>query len=161
MTEMTDKHKRVLEIISDSKALNAMGAVNTISGKQYINAVGLNYIAAAYRINVTVEIDHAMSNPDKNRYVVVASARDPDGNISVDVGDASPDNVGKQIRGHELRMASTRARNRVIRNMIADKLPFVPNGIQWTSYEEINSDEAPTGNDGGDKPVIERITKYE
>ena len=50
--------------------------------------------------------------------VMRATARFNDGGVWSDIGDASPDNVGKQMQASFIRMASTRAMARVVRTAL-------------------------------------------
>lgn len=158
---MTEEQAKLRdEANSAIRVLSKCGAIETLrGGKDFITAVGLNYLATTRGINVVVAIDRDLCDPSAGRYVVVATGTDRDGNVTIDVGDASPENVPKAIRGSELRMASTRARNRVIRNMVADLLPFIRKNIQWTTHEELPSDESVVENETASTPH-ERIAKY-
>jgi hypothetical protein len=58
-------------------------------------------------------------------------ARFADGRIFTEIGDASPDNVAKQLRPHFVRMAATRAAARALRRAL---------NIAACSVEELNEE---------------------
>lgn len=83
-------------------------------------------------------------SPDNGQVaVVVATAEFEDGRVFEDVGDASPANCSAQIATAALRMASTRAKGRCLRDAL---------NVGQTMYEELPDEErqnAPAAANGG------------
>jgi len=79
------------------------------------------------------------------------------GEVFVDIGDANPSNTNRAIAAHIIRMASTRAKARVLRDM---------NNIGMTSLEELGDTEGVIGTPSnrpavGRKPVAQRKARDE
>jgi hypothetical protein len=64
--------------------------------------------------------------------ICAAEAEFEDGRIFADIGDASPGNVGPKIAAHIIRMASTRAKARVLRDGL---------NIGGAAFEELGPDD--------------------
>ena len=112
--------------------LGLVGGITVLRGKEYINHEGLQYLAKkqgvrAQRCRLVIEL----CDPASNFWVAEATIIDKDGNLFMDVADASPSNVGKAIANACPRMASTRATNRTLRKVLRGP------GVALTSAEEI------------------------
>lgn len=110
----------------DINYLRQIDAITRLQGRDYLNHAGLLRVAhenGISRIETTlVSWDHETSAA-----VVRAVAEGSRGTFS-GYGDASPANVGKNIRGATLRMAETRAVNRALR---------LYTGLGMTTTEEL------------------------
>ena len=101
-----------------------------IDGSPFVSYAGLLYLARQQqiaRLHVSIE---QLPTPDNNYVAVMrATAVTRDGRSFADYGDASPKSVGDaQFIPHLIRIASTRAKARVLRDALA---------IDITSAEEL------------------------
>lgn len=87
--------------------------------------------------SLRTKIDQRPSPENGHMAIVTAIAEFEDGRIFEDVGDASPANCSPGIAAAALRMASTRAKGRVLRDAI---------GLGETLKEELPDDEEAPGN---------------
>lgn len=69
-------------------------------------------------LSLTIKINQMPNDTNGNVAIVTATATDADGRKFTDVGDASPESVNSMIKPHIIRMASTRAKGRALRDMI-------------------------------------------
>ena len=91
--------------------------VITIEGKDYVTYTGLLHVAhQSGLVRVETEILQYPSVENDNTAVVWAVAEGKDGQFYGDVGDANPANCNSKVRRHLLRMASTRAKARALRD---------------------------------------------
>ena len=91
--------------------------VITIEGKDYVTYTGLLHVAhQSGLVRVETEILQYPSAENDNTAVVRAVAEGKDGQFYGDVGDANPANCNSKVRRHLLRMASTRAKARALRD---------------------------------------------
>ena len=91
--------------------------VITIEGKDYVTYTGLLHAAhQSGLVRVETEILQYPSAENDNTAVVRAVAEGKDGQFYGDVGDANPANCNSKVRRHLLRMASTRAKARALRD---------------------------------------------
>lgn len=106
-----------------------------LSGKSFILYKGLLALAHERGIkSIAEEIIQVPSPENKDMAVVKAVITDADGNTWSGIGDANPSNVNRNIAKHVLRMASTRAKARAMRDMC---------NIGETAVEELGGDDAP------------------
>lgn len=107
-----------------------------LKGKQYPVYAGV-LIAAIEAGLKSLTVDHVQLPSEENGQTAVMKARAEfeDGRVFQDYGDCSPRNTSPQIATASIRMASTRAKGRVLRDGI---------GLGETLKEELpDDDEAP------------------
>ena len=108
----------------------------TRQGKQYVLFAGL--LDEAHNRGLrSIDTDLAQVPTDENGNVAVvkATVEMEDGRTFSGIGDASPDNVGRNIVPHIIRMAETRAKARALRDAV---------NVGATALEELSDgDEAP------------------
>lgn len=112
--------------------LQQIGGITLVSNKPYINQKGLQHLAKKQGVQSqkTTLVQWAC-NPEKGFWVVKAEIVDATGATHTGLGDASPNNVGTNIKSATLRMAETRAINRTLRRVLRGP------GVADTSAEEI------------------------
>lgn len=90
----------------------------TRHGKLYVLFTGLLDLAHEIGIeSIDEEIIQVPSAANGDMAIVKAIVKTTDGKTFSGLGDASPNNVGKAIAPHVLRMASTRAKARALRDL--------------------------------------------
>lgn len=107
-------------------------------GKKYVLYAGLLDEAHSRGLNMidtgVIQVPH-----DGNGNVAIVRAKvRMDGDVQgafTGIGDASPENVGKNIVPHLIRMAETRAKARALRDAI---------NVGVTAFEEMSGEDAPT-----------------
>lgn len=106
-----------------------------LKGKQFVTYEGL-LDESHNRKLVQIEEEILQIPSDENGQVAIvkAVARTEDGKSYSGIGDASPENVSRNIAPHKLRMASTRAKARALRDLC---------NIGVTALEELGDDDAP------------------
>jgi hypothetical protein len=109
----------------------------TRQGKQYVLFAGLLDAAHAQGLKgIDTELLQ-VPNPDNGSVAVVkATVEMGDGRTFSGIGDASPENVGRNIAPHVIRMAETRAKARALRDAV---------NVGATALEEL-------GGEAGDEP---------
>lgn len=112
--------------------------VVSFDGKSFVLYAGLLHVAQEEGIKeLSVSIQQIPSIQNGNTAIASAKAVTSDGSIFIDVGDASPESVGAdKFIPHLLRVASTRAKARVLRDAY---------GVTMTSVEELIMDKTPSG----------------
>ncbi len=106
-------------------------------GKQYVLFAGLLDEAHARGLKgIDTDLVQVPTPENGNVAVVKAMVEMEDGRTFSGIGDASPDNVGRGIVPHIIRMAETRAKARALRDAV---------NVGATSLEELS--------DGDDAPV--------
>lgn len=91
--------------------------VVNLKGKDYVTFQGvLDAATRAGLKSLTTRIVQLPTPENGNEAVVMARAEFADGRVFEDVGDASPKNCSPQIATAALRMASTRAKGRTLRD---------------------------------------------
>ncbi len=107
-----------------------------IEGKPVVLYAGLLHVAQEEGIKeLSVSIEQIPSIENGQTAIASAKAVTSDGSVFIDVGDASPESVGAdKFIPHLLRVASTRAKARVLRDAY---------GITMTSVEELVTDRTP------------------
>ncbi|MDP8951430.1 MAG: hypothetical protein M3N18_04180 [Actinomycetota bacterium] len=115
----------------------------TRQGKQYVLFAGL--LDEAHNRGLKgIDTELIQVPTEENGNVAVVKARvemeDPEGSLRIfsGIGDASPDNVGRNIVPHIIRMAETRAKARALRDAV---------NVGATALEELSDgDDAPPAN---------------
>lgn len=103
-----------------------------LQGKSYITYEGLLDLAhQKYLKSLVVDIIQIPTSENNMTAICKATATTEDG-IYTDVGDASPASVNSNIAPHIIRMASTRAKARVLRDLT---------NVGMTALEELTLDE--------------------
>jgi hypothetical protein len=89
----------------------------TLNGRSYVTYEGLLQIAHEHDIvSIIVEIIQYPTEENKLTAIASATVRGKDGKVFTDIGDASPSSCSSKIVPHLIRMASTRAKARVLRD---------------------------------------------
>ena len=92
--------------------------ITTIQGKDFVLYAGLLDLAHRKGLRkLVVEILQFPAQENDNTAICIAVAETDDGEIYTDIGDANPANTNKKIVNHIIRMASTRAKARVLRDL--------------------------------------------
>ena len=97
----------------DLKDLRTRGLLIRLQGKDYLTHPALLSIAAENGLKSLRTHIHSW-DPETRQAVVVCTAEGERGTYT-GIGDACPDNVGRQLAGATLRMSETRAINRALR----------------------------------------------
>ena len=114
----------------------------TRQGKQYVLFAGLLDEAHARGLKgIDTELIQVPDESNGNVAVVKATVRMEDDRVFSGIGDASPNNVGRNIAPHVIRMAETRAKARALRDAV---------NVGATALEELS--------DGDDAPPSESYT---
>ena len=117
----------------------------TRQGKQYVLFAGL--LDEAHNRGLKgIDTDLIQVPTEENGRVAVvkATVAMEDGRTFSGIGDASPDNVGRNIVPHIIRMAETRAKARALRDAV---------NVGATALEELSESEAVGGDEGGSAPA--------
>lgn len=89
-----------------------------IDGKSYVTYEGLLDLAHTMGLNrIEVELIQIPSDENNNLAICKATAITCDGDTFIDLGDASPTSVKTTFVPHIIRMASTRAKARALRDL--------------------------------------------
>jgi len=92
--------------------------IKNIEGKDFVLYAGLLDLAHQKGLTkMVVEILQFPTNDNGHMAIVKAHAESRLGEIFMDVGDANPNNCNSKVAKHLLRMASTRAKARALRDM--------------------------------------------
>src|ERR687889_209160 len=108
----------------------------TRQGKQYVLYAGLLDEAHSRGLRgIDTELIQVPDDQNGNVAIVKATAEMEDGRHFSGIGDASPENVGRNIVPHIIRMAETRAKARALRDAV---------NVGATALEELSDgDDAP------------------
>ena len=120
---MTTANQSLKDIFSQ---LEKAGGIIRLQGKPFVTFKGLLWIAHMHGLE-SIETDMVYHDPKERSAVFKATVRGKRGSFS-DYGDASPDNVSGLIKKACIRMASTRAQARALRQYL---------GIGLCSLEEL------------------------
>lgn len=104
-----------------------------LNGKEFVKYEGL--LNAAHEMGlkaIRVEIIQLPNESNNMTAICKAIIENDAGGVYIDYGDASPDSVNSKIIPHLIRMASTRAKARALRDLT---------NIGMTSIEELNSED--------------------
>ncbi len=117
----------------------------TRQGKQYVLFSGLLDEAHNRGLRgIDTELIQVPDESNGNVAVVKATVEMEDGRTFGGIGDASPDNVGRNIVPHLIRMAETRAKARALRDAV---------NVGATALEELSDgDDAPPANYPAPRP---------
>jgi len=110
-------------------ALRARGHLVDLHGKEYITHAGL--LEMAHEQGIKSIITELISWDPERRAAVVMSTASGERGTFTGLGDASPENVGRNIATATLRMAETRGSNRALRSYL---------GVGMTTAEEMPGD---------------------
>ncbi len=114
-----------------------------LKGKDFVTYAGLLDLAHQQGLaRLEVELIQHPNPENGNEAVCRAVAESSSGQVFSDWGDASPTNTNKMISAHLIRMASTRAKARALRDLT---------NIGITSLEELGGDMEDYGNGNGAK----------
>ncbi|HET7480693.1 MAG TPA: hypothetical protein VFJ72_14400 [Rubrobacteraceae bacterium] len=115
----------------------------TRQGKQYVLFAGLLDEAHNRGLKgIDTELIQVPDDSNGNVAVVKATVRMEDDRVFSGIGDASPNNVGRNIAPHLIRMAETRAKARALRDAV---------NVGATALEELS--------DGDDAPPADNFTR--
>src|SRR5215216_7671352 len=108
----------------------------TRQGKQYVLFAGLLDEAHSRGLRgIDTQLIQVPDDQNGNVAIVKATAEMEDGSHFSGIGDASPENVGRNIVPHIIRMAETRAKARALRDAV---------NVGATALEELSDgDDAP------------------
>lgn len=112
----------------------------TRQGKQYVLFAGLLDEAHTRGLRgIDTELIQVPDESNGNVAVIKATVEMEDGRTFSGIGDASPENVGRNIVPHVIRMAETRAKARALRDAV---------NVGATALEELSDgDDAPPSSD--------------
>ncbi len=103
-----------------------------LQGKKFVTYEGLLDLAHQHNLNsIYVELLQ-IPNEKNNMTAICKATATTDKSTFTDIGDASPKSVNANVAPHLIRIASTRAKARVLRDLT---------NIGMTALEEINTDE--------------------
>ena len=108
--------------------------VQTMSGKKFVKYAGLVYVA--HKMGLAGICVTILQKPtEENKWVCIyeATVTGKSGDTFIDIGDAGPKSCTKMIMPHLIRMASTRAKARALRDFT---------NIGMTAFEELGDDSA-------------------
>lgn len=104
-----------------------------LQGKSYVTYEGLLDLAHQKNLkSIIVELIQ-LPTPENNMTAICKATATTENEIYTDLGDASPKSVNSSIAPHIIRMASTRAKARVLRDLT---------NVGMTAIEEISLDES-------------------
>jgi hypothetical protein len=118
----------------------------TRQGKQYVLFAGLLDEAHSLGLKgIDTDLIQIPDDSNGNVAIVKATAEMEDERRFSGIGDASPDNVGRNIAPHLIRMAETRAKARALRDAV---------NVGATAMEELSDgDDAPPASSPRGKPT--------
>ncbi|NLX61889.1 MAG: hypothetical protein GXZ06_05135 [Tissierellia bacterium] len=112
-------------------AINEKFIIN-LQGKSYVTYEGLLDLAHQKNLKSLVVDLIQMPTPENNMTAICKATATTEDGIFTDIGDANPQSVNSTIAPHIIRMASTRAKARVLRDLT---------NVGMTAFEELNLDE--------------------
>ena len=118
----------------------------TRQGKQYVLFAGLLDEAHSLGLRgIDTDLIQVPDDSNGNVAIVKATAEMEDDRRFSGIGDASPDNVGRNIAPHIIRMAETRAKARALRDAV---------NVGATALEELSEgDDAPPASSPRSRPT--------
>ena len=119
----------------------------TRQGKQYVLFAGLLDEAHSRGLRgIDTELIQVPNEGNANVAIVKATAEMEDGRHFSGIGDASPENVGRNIVPHVIRMAETRAKARALRDAVnvgATALEELSDGDDVPPADNVGSQDSP------------------
>jgi len=116
-----------------------------LKGKEFVTYAGLLDLAHQHGLTrLEVELVQFPSSDNGMECIVKATAVTESGMVFCDIGDANPGNTNKSVAQHIIRMASTRAKARVLRDL---------SNIGITALEEMGDDVGDMPGNGGNGRV--------
>jgi cell division septation protein DedD len=107
--------------------------ITSIKGKDFVVYSGLLDLSHQIGLkSITVEVEQFPDKDNGNEAICRATTHSNDGQVFVDYGDANPKNTSSMVVNHLLRVASTRAKARTLRDMT---------NIGMTCLEELGGDD--------------------
>ena len=115
-----------------------------LKGKQFVTYEGLLDLAHQEGL-VSIEVDLLqIPNKENGMIAIVKAAAKTKDKVFMDIGDAGPNSVNNMITPHIIRMASTRAKARALRDLT---------NIGMTAIEELGDDSEIINNTSNTEPV--------
>jgi hypothetical protein len=112
----------------------------TLQGKDFVTYQGLLDLAHQKGlVRIETEIIQYPSKDNGNTAVVTATAESKLGELYSDIGDANYDNCNSKVRMHIIRMASTRAKARVLRDYCNIGMTALE---ELSDFDEVIGDES-------------------
>lgn len=111
--------------------------VRSVEGQDYISYTGLLHLAHDKIRSIDVVVLQFPLPENGGVAVVRAVIEDTEGRRWVDIGDAGDDTCVPELVAHKIRLASTRAKGRALRDMLC---------LDAVMYEEIYPDRSPAVN---------------
>ncbi|MCQ4925303.1 hypothetical protein NE686_19520 [Tissierella carlieri] len=103
-----------------------------LKGKQFVTYEGLLDLAHQKGL-ISIEVDLLQIPTNDNEMIAIAKATaKTEKEIFIDIGDAGPNSTNSMIRPHIIRMASTRAKARALRDLT---------NVGMTAIEELGEEE--------------------
>ena len=125
----------------DVNLLRSRGAIINLKGREFCTYKGLLWVSWEHGLQ-ELTVDLIRYDADRNLAISRATAKGSRGGPFTDIGDASPKNVGRAMVDAVIRMSSTRAKARVLRDYT---------GIGITCWEELPGEM--TGSSSSPKPA--------
>lgn len=120
-----------------------------LQGKEFVTYEGLLDVAHQMKLK-SIKTDIVQLPNEENQYLCImkAIAVTEDGKEFHGYGDASPNNVNKNIAPHLIRMAETRAKARALRDLT---------NIGMTAFEELAESDEVIGNEDGNNQATKGL----
>jgi hypothetical protein len=136
--EARDSEVRQAEYLSKPQIDLDERYIKKLDGKEFVLYQGLLDLSHQKGLKkLSVQLLQFPSEENGREAICLATAETHAGEIFSDVGDANPTNTDSSITPHLVRMASTRAKARALRDL---------NNIGMTALEELDSDAFKPGN---------------
>jgi hypothetical protein len=127
--------------------------ITTIKGNEFVKYAGLLDLAHQKKLKkLSVEAVQYPTKENGLEAICKASAETKDGEVFTELGDASPRNVNKEVAEHILRLAATRAKARVLRDMT---------NIGMTCLEELGDLDTVQGDAGKPADNVRKLPRKE
>lgn len=127
--------------------------ITSIKGKDFVVYSGLLDLAHQMGLqSMEVEVEQYPSKDNGNEAICKAVTHSNDGQVFVDYGDANPKNTSSMVVNHLIRVASTRAKARTLRDMT---------NIGMTCLEELGGEEDVVEVSAKKAPTKTKSTKKE
>jgi hypothetical protein len=138
--------------------LNERFIIN-LQGKSYVTYEGLLDLAHQKNLK-SLEVEIIQFPNKENNMTAICSARAAtEDEIYVDIGDASPQSVNSNIAPHLIRMASTRAKARVLRDLTNIGMTAIEELSYNDNVSEAEESYTPTSEEPPTKRQLETIKK--